>query len=309
MPLTDSQRTRFAELVRSNPVVLFMKGNRRFPACGFSQTVVGILDQLVPSYETVDVLSDPALRDGIKEFSSWPTIPQLYVKGEFVGGCDIVKELHASGELKKLLAGVAPVKATAVPVLTISNAAAGAFENASVDAGGDVLRLEIDPDFNCDLHFGPRVADDIEVRANGVLVHVARGSAERANGVAIDFIEGPKGAAFKIDNPNEPPRVKRIGPRELKALLDAGKVKLFDVRPDAERALAKIAAAVPLTEKTQQEILALPKDTAIAFQCHHGGRSRGAAEALLREGFTNVYNLEGGIDAWSNEVDPSIPHY
>ena len=103
--------------------------------------------------------------------------------------------------------------------------------------------------------------------------------------------------------------MKRIGPRELKALLDAGKVHLYDVRPDAERAIASIAAATKLDARTQEDILALPKDTPIAFHCHHGARSRGAAEALLREGFTNVYNLEGGIEAWSNEIDPSIPRY
>jgi len=80
-----------------------MKGNRRQPQCGFSATVVGILDDLVPDYTTVDVLSNPAIRDGIKAYSSWPTIPQLYVGGEFVGGCDIVRELYGTGELHEKL--------------------------------------------------------------------------------------------------------------------------------------------------------------------------------------------------------------
>jgi monothiol glutaredoxin len=309
MPLTDPQRGRLAELVRSNPVVLFMKGNRRFPACGFSQTVVGILDQVTSGYETVNILADPEVREGMKEFSSWPTFPQLYVKGEFVGGCDIVKELFASGELQKLLAGVAPVKAAKAPTLTISAAAAAAFKEAAADAGAEVLRLEIDPDFNCDLHFGPRAADDVEVQSSGIAVHVARDSVTRADGISIDFIEGPRGHAFKIDNPNEPPRVKRLLPVDLKKLLDAGRVQLFDVRPDAERALASIPAARKLDAQAQEHLLSLPKDTPIAFHCHHGGRSRAAAEALLREGFTNVYNVEGGIDAWSIEIDPSIPRY
>ncbi len=319
MPLSDPQREKLAELVRSKPVVLFMKGNRRFPACGFSQQVVGILDQLTPTYETVNILADPEVREGMKEFSSWPTFPQLYVKGEFVGGCDIVKDLFASGELQKLLgteakaegaAGAgADTQAVKAPTITISETAATAFKEAAADAGAEVLRLEIDPDFNCDLHFGPSVPGDVEIKSAGVTLHVARGSVSRADGVSIDFIQGPKGPAFKIDNPNEPPRVKRIGPRELKAMLDAGKVHLFDVRPDAERARASIAAARKLDAKTQEDILAMPKDAPIAFHCHHGTRSRGAAEALLREGFTNVYNLEGGIEAWSAEVDPSVPRY
>ncbi len=309
MPLTDPQREKLAELVRSKPVVLFMKGNRRFPACGFSQQVVGILDQLTPTYETVNILADPEVREGMKEFSSWPTFPQLYVKGEFVGGCDIVKDLFASGELQKLIGGGGEVAAPKTPTITISATAATAFKEAAADAGAEVLRLEIDNDFNCDLHFGPSVPGDVEVQSAGVTLHVARGSLSRADGVSIDFIQGPKGPAFKIDNPNEPPRVKRIGPRELKTLIDAGKVHLFDVRPDAERALASIAAARKLDAKTQEDILAMPKDAPIAFHCHHGTRSRGAAEALLREGFTNVYNLEGGIEAWSAEVDPSVPRY
>ena len=89
--------------VKSNDVVLFMKGTPGFPQCGFSGQVVQILDYLGVDYKGINVLADDDLRQGIKDYSSWPTIPQLYVKGEFVGGCDIVREMHESGELKKLL--------------------------------------------------------------------------------------------------------------------------------------------------------------------------------------------------------------
>jgi len=103
MALNESLRTQISELVASHPVVLFMKGNRQMPQCGFSSQVVQILNKLVPRYETVDVLDSPELRDGIKEFSRWPTIPQLYVGGQFIGGCDIVREMNASGELQKII--------------------------------------------------------------------------------------------------------------------------------------------------------------------------------------------------------------
>ena len=103
MPLSDQQRQHFDELVKKNKVVLFMKGNKHFPQCGFSAQVIGILKETGVPFETVNVLSDPSVRDGIKEYSSWPTIPQLYVKGEFVGGCDIVREMFESGELKQVL--------------------------------------------------------------------------------------------------------------------------------------------------------------------------------------------------------------
>ncbi len=85
------------------PVILYMKGNKMAPMCGFSAQVVHILTQLGVEFETRDVLSDPELRQGIKEFSDWPTIPQLYIKGEFIGGCDIVTEMFQSGELQNLL--------------------------------------------------------------------------------------------------------------------------------------------------------------------------------------------------------------
>ena len=103
MPLSDQQRQQFDDLVKKNKVVLFMKGNKHFPQCGFSAQVIGILKETGAPFETVNVLSDPAVRDGIKEYSSWPTIPQLYVDGEFLGGCDIVKEMYAAGDLQKKL--------------------------------------------------------------------------------------------------------------------------------------------------------------------------------------------------------------
>ena len=101
--MNESTRTRIDGLVKGHPVLLFMKGNRQRPQCGFSATVVQILDSLVPDYQTVNVLEDPEIRDGIKEYSSWPTIPQLYLAGEFQGGCDIVVEMYQSGELEQKL--------------------------------------------------------------------------------------------------------------------------------------------------------------------------------------------------------------
>jgi monothiol glutaredoxin len=94
---------RIKQDVTDNTVVLYMKGTPVFPQCGFSAAVVQILTHMGVKFKGIDVLADPALRQGIKDFSSWPTIPQLYVKGEFVGGCDIIREMFESGELKDLL--------------------------------------------------------------------------------------------------------------------------------------------------------------------------------------------------------------
>jgi monothiol glutaredoxin len=95
--------TRIDSLVRSNDVVLFMKGTALFPQCGFSSRAISILDHLGVGYETVDVLQDPEIRQGIKAYSDWPTVPQLYVKGEFIGGSDIMMEMYEAGELQQLV--------------------------------------------------------------------------------------------------------------------------------------------------------------------------------------------------------------
>ncbi len=99
--MTDTN-ARIGEIVNSADVVLFMKGTALFPQCGFSSRAVAILDHLNVQFTTVDVLQDPEIRQGIKDYSDWPTIPQLYVKGEFVGGCDIAREMFQAGELQAL---------------------------------------------------------------------------------------------------------------------------------------------------------------------------------------------------------------
>ena len=103
--MSDDLKARIEELIRNNRVVLFMKGTRQFPACGFSNAVVQILKKEGASFETFNILADPDVRQGLKEYSNWPTFPQLYVGGKFVGGCDIVTEMHQNGELTAVLKG------------------------------------------------------------------------------------------------------------------------------------------------------------------------------------------------------------
>ena len=101
--MDNSVTERIKSDIESNDVVLYMKGTPVFPQCGFSSTVVQVLTHLGVKFKGVDVLTDPSIREGIKQFSNWPTIPQLYVKGEFLGGCDIVREMYQTGELQELL--------------------------------------------------------------------------------------------------------------------------------------------------------------------------------------------------------------
>jgi len=305
----DAQlKKKIDDLVKSDEVVLFMKGSRSFPQCGFSASVVNILNTLVPKYTTVNILTDQDIRGGMKEYSDWPTFPQLFIKGEFVGGADIVRQMHESGELEKKLGGiVAPAKA---PTVTVSARAAAELKAALEDGGpGDVIHLTVTPSWEHQLDLGPKEASHVTVESGGLTLQLDRASAGRANGLSIDFIEGADGAGFKIENPNRPAMVKQIDAKALKALLDAGTVKhLYDVRTEKERGIAQIGGKL-LDDGAMHEIEALPKDTHIAFYCHSGNRSRGAAEHFLKMGFTNLYNLAGGIDGWSRDVDPKVPRY
>lgn len=101
--MTPETQTKIQQLIQDNKIIVFMKGNKLMPQCGFSNNVVQILNVLGVPYETFDILADPDIRQGIKEFSSWPTIPQVYINGEFVGGSDILIELYQKGELQQLV--------------------------------------------------------------------------------------------------------------------------------------------------------------------------------------------------------------
>jgi monothiol glutaredoxin len=309
MTLAPETRQKIEQLIASDPVVLFMKGNRSFPQCGFSAAVVNILNTLIPTYATVNVLADPEIRSGMKEFSDWPTFPQLYIRGEFIGGVDIVRQLHESGDLEKKLGDLVTVAKP--PALTVSSRAAQELTSALQEGGpGDVIHLTITPSWEHQLDLGPKEATHVTVQSSGITVQLDPASAGRAEGVVIDFIETSNGGGFKIDNPNRPATVKEIAPRELKVLLDSRRIEhFFDVRTDRERSVAKIAETKMLNDATMATIEALSKDTPLAFYCHTGGRSRGAAEHFLKLGFKNIYNLTGGIEAWSREVDPSVPRY
>jgi monothiol glutaredoxin len=308
MALDPSTKKKIDDLVASDSVVLFMKGSRSFPQCGFSASVVNILNTMLPKYTTVNILSDADIRTGMKEYSDWPTFPQLFIKGEFVGGADIVRQMHESGDLEKKLGGlVAPTKA---PAVTVTPRAAKELSEALKEGTpGDVIHLTITPSWEHQLDIGAKESSHVTVETNGVTVQLDRASAQKAEGVVVDFIEAGGESGFKIDNPNRPPMMKQIDAKGLKAMLDAGKIKLYDVRPEKERSIAKIEKSTILDDSTMASVEAMPKDTALAFYCHHGNRSRAAAEHFVKQGFTNVYNLAGGVEAWSKDVDPSVPRY
>jgi monothiol glutaredoxin len=305
--LMASVEERIKSTIEGAPVVLFMKGTRDLPQCGFSAQVVQVLDSLGADYTTVNVLTDAEVRDGIKAYSRWPTIPQLYVRGEFVGGCDIVRELYASGELEQKL-GVTG-KPVPVPRVRVSDRAAQAFREA-IENEDEYVRLEVSGQYEHGLSIGQKQPGDLEVSGGSLTILVGRSSAARAEGVSIDYIDTPSGPAFKIENPNEPPHVRSLSATELKEKLDAGeKLELIDVRTPEEREIASIEGARLLDDALLQELSRVDKDTTLVFHCHHGGRSQHAAEQFVAQGFRSVYNLTGGIDSWSLDIDPDVPRY
>lgn len=307
--MSDTQpvRQRIETMLASHRVVLFMKGTRDAPSCGFSAATAGVLNDLLDDYLTVDVLADETIRQGIKEYGNWPTIPQLYVDGELVGGADIVQGMAASGELHGLLGLPEPDRTP--PEITISDEAAVQIRQALSDAEGMGLFLAIDSRFQPQFQLREIQGSEIRVNANGIDVLFDPASAQRARGAHIGWAETAQGEGLSIDLPAAPPKVHALDVKDLKRLIDDGKITVIDVRPAGERDLAPFPAAEVLDAGSHERLLALPKDTPLAFLCHHGNSSRRAAEHFRERGFRVVHNVEGGIEAWSQDVDAGVPRY
>jgi monothiol glutaredoxin len=308
MSLAPEVRTRIETLLQDNRVVLFMKGNPGAPRCGFSAAASGLLNELLPAYATVDVLEDPEIREGIKAYGNWPTIPQLYVGGELVGGSDIIQSMYTSGELQELFGLPKPDRTP--PPITITDKAAAEIRNAMADAeAGLVLHLAIDARYQAQFHLAEAELGAIRSEANGIAIYMDPATAQRARNVRIDWADTVQGSGLTIDNPNAPAGVKALSVQDLKTRLDSGDITLIDVRPPDERALAALTAPFRTLDDGIEALARLPKDTQLAFLCHTGSRSASAAEHFRGLGFAKVYNVVGGIDAWSREVDPGVPRY
>ncbi|MCW4454516.1 Grx4 family monothiol glutaredoxin [Flavobacterium sp. MXW15] len=308
MSLDPALRTRIESILGANRVVLFMKGQPTMPQCGFSAKAVGALSDLGVEFAHVNVLADPEIREGIKVYGDWPTIPQLYIDGELVGGSDIILQMAGSGELSSVLGLPAPDRTP--PNITITPAAVEMLRGALADADGAALQLGIDARFQPNFQLAPFDANAIAAESNGLRVQFDLASARRAEGITIDWVDDIRGKGLAIDNPNAPRPVQDLEPRDADDQARAGSLTLVDVRPAEERAIAAVAAPFRSFDGDgRSQLEALPKDTPLAFLCHHGGRSAQAAEQFRALGFTRVYNVAGGIDAWSDTVDNGVPKY
>ncbi len=308
MSLDPALRSRIESILNANRVVLFMKGQPSMPQCGFSAKAVGALQDLGVEFDHVNVLADAEIREGIKAYGDWPTIPQLYIDGELVGGSDIILQMAGSGELSSVLGLAAPDRTA--PSITVTPAAVEMLRGALADSPGASLQLSIDARFQPNFQLAPHDDNAIAAESNGLRVQFDLASARRADGITIDWVDDIRGKGLAIDNPNAPKAVQELAVRDADDQLRAGSLIVVDVRPADERAIAAINAPFETFDGDNRARLeALPKDTALAFLCHHGGRSAQAAEQFRALGFSKVHNITGGIDAWSNEVDNSVPKY
>ncbi|PZU24852.1 MAG: monothiol glutaredoxin, Grx4 family, partial [Stenotrophomonas sp.] len=273
-----------------------------------SAKAVGALQDLGVQFNHVNVLADQEIREGIKAYGDWPTIPQLYVDGELIGGSDIILQMASSGELSSLLGLAAPDRTP--PSITVTPAAVEMLKGALADAPGAALQLGIDASFQPNFQLAPFDANAIAAESNGLRVQFDSSSARRANGITIDWVDDIRGQGLAINNPNAPKPVQDLDVRSADDQLRAGAITVVDVRPADERAIAAINGSFEIFDgDNRAKLEALPKDTALAFLCHRGGRSAQAASQFLALGFTNVFNITGGIDAWSENVDNSVPKY
>jgi monothiol glutaredoxin len=307
MSLSAVTREKIDHLLSQHRVVLFMKGTRQSPRCGFSATAVGILDQLVNDYVGVDVLADEEIRQGIKDYGNWPTIPQLYVDRELIGGSDIIGGMYNSGELHELLGIAKPDRSP--PAIEITEAAAEAIRAGMADDPGMALHMQIDGRWQAQFMLKPAQGHEIRAHARGIDVLMDLASAQRARGMRVDWVDDVRGSGLTISLPQAPVGVRPLSVEELALRLQEGQIRVLDVRPERDRQLAPFVAASALDATVMAEVSALPKDTPLAFLCHHGISSRQAAEHFRGLGFTEVYNIDGGIDAWSQRVDSSVPRY
>ncbi len=307
MSLDPALRQRIDDLLAANRIVLFMKGQPDAPQCGFSSQAAGTLKGLGVSFAHVDVLSDPEIREGIKHYGDWPTIPQLYIGGELVGGSDIIVQMAASGELQQALG--LPPPARTPPQVTVTPSAQAMLKQAISDAGGEmVVEIAIDPNFRTRLHLVQPDDHAVLVNVDDVTLQFPVSDLRRADGLTLDFADDARGKGLIIDNPNAPKPVRNLSPAEAEARVRTGTLTLVDVRPRDERSQAIAPVAHRDLDDGVEAIEALPKDTPIAFLCHHGGRSAQAAEHFRQLGFGEVYNVVGGIAAWA-AFDPAVPRY
>lgn len=295
MQLEAHTQERIEQLINGNRVILFMKGTPKMPQCGFSAQTAGALDSLIgDGYASFNVLEDMEIREGIKVYGNWPTIPQLYVDGELVGGCDIVMEMFNAGELHDLF-GLEPPDRTP-PEIEITPEAAEKIAGFMGDYPDQFLHFKIGSDWDAQFNLGPKSGTEIESKVGDLTVLMDLNSAQRARGARIDWVKTMQGEGLKLDLPGAPPPVQEMDPETLSQRMNQGeRLMLIDTRNEADRTHLPLAHARALDAELMAELKQADPNTPLVFVCNIGQSSRAVAEHYRKQGFTEVYNLTGGV--------------
>ena len=295
MQLEAHTQERIEQLINGNRVMLFMKGTPKMPQCGFSAQTAGALDSLIgDGYASFNVLEDMEIREGIKVYGNWPTIPQLYVDGELVGGCDIVMEMFNAGELHDLF-GLEPPDRTP-PEIEITPEAAEKIAGFMGDYPDQFLHFKIGSDWDAQFNLGPKSGTEIESKVGDLTVLMDLNSAQRARGARIDWVKTMQGEGLKLDLPGAPPPVQEMDPETLSQRMNQGeRLMLIDTRNEADRTHLPLAHARALDAELMAELKQADPNTPLVFVCNIGQSSRAVAEHYRKQGFTEVYNLTGGV--------------
>lgn len=298
--MNEQTKQEIEKLISNNTCVLFMKGNPKHPQCGFSSNTVKILNEIVgEDFSYCNVLEDQNIREGIKEYGNWPTIPQLYINKELVGGNDIVTEMYNSGELQTMLGKPMPERKPAL--ITITEKAKENILSGIENIGSSVLMLSIDSQFNTRFSIEEPKGYELTSDVGDIKIYMDIGTAKRADGIEIDWVEDLQGSGLVIKNPNEPKSVNQISKNELeKGMADGVYSHIYDVRGEHEFLANSIPGSKRLDKQNMQEIENLEKHTPLVFVCSVGNSSQGACEFYRKKGYTNVNNLVGGVSVWSN---------
>ncbi len=297
--MSDQTTERIEQMLTENPVFLFMKGTPQTPMCGFSSNTVKILKDLIgDDFASFNVLEDPEIREGIKAYGQWPTIPQLYVDKELIGGNDIISEMFNTGELHTLLNLPQPDRTP--PKISITDEALNHIKEGLKDMGDHQLFLSVDDEFNTRFSLEMPKGYEIIADVGDLKVYMDIGTAKRSDGVAISWVDELQGSGLRINNPNEPPAVRDLSVGELQDWFatDTTQPKIYDVRSADKFNEGSVDHAVRLDKDSIAAIEAMDKNTPLVFVCQVGQSSMSAAEFFRKKGYTKVFNLTGGYNAW-----------
>jgi monothiol glutaredoxin len=299
MTLDSAVREQIEQQIASHDVVLYMKGTPKMPQCGFSARTVGVLDSLLAgNYAAFNVLEDDSIREGIKEFGNWPTIPQLYIKGELVGGCDIVTEMFNAGELHQMLGLDEPDRTP--PEIEITELAAEKIGEFLEAYPGQHLHFAVGSDWDAQFHVGPKQGHEIQTECAGITVLMDLASAQRAQGARIDWVRNMQGEGLALDLPGAPAPVKPITAAQLQQRMNSGeRLMVVDTRSEGDRQAGPLEFARALDAELMAELKDADRQLPLVFVCAHGISSQAVAEHYRKQGFAQVYNLEGGVQALS----------